>query len=315
MPDTPPHPPALFVAVGQQGQRIVSTDGATWKDAQLGKEGEVYRAVAYGNGRYVAVGTFGGNNIFAVTTDGVTWQTGTKDGKYRDFIRGLGFGHGGFLGIGGDPGTVGGSNPFVCTSDDGIKWGDYTPIGGKNILRRLAWGKGPDGEGLFVGVGDRGRRAASKDGLHWDDAPGVKAIDTLVDVGFGTPGGVKDGAGGKDGKCLFVGVGLNGLRMSTTDGLKWGGRVVGDEGEHLNSILWAGDRFVAVGMGATYFSPDGEKWDRRDNKDAPLAVAYGKGLFVGTNWKGRILLSDDAVAWKQVHKSDYHFEAVTFGGA
>ena len=70
--------------------------------------------------------------------------------------------------------------------------------------------------------------------------PDVKAIDTLVDLTFG--GGV------------FVGVGLHGLRMSTRDGLAWGHRQVGEEGEHLNSVVWTGDRFVAVGAGATYES-------------------------------------------------------------
>ena len=31
---------ALFVAVGQDGLRVVSEDGAAWKNAQTGKEGE-----------------------------------------------------------------------------------------------------------------------------------------------------------------------------------------------------------------------------------------------------------------------------------
>jgi hypothetical protein len=70
------------------------------------------------------------------------------------------------------------------------------PIAGKNMIRRVAWGND-----RFVGVGDRGRRAASKDGFEWTDAPNVKAVDTLIDVAFG--------------RDLFVGVGLHGLRMST----------------------------------------------------------------------------------------------------
>src|SRR3954454_17334279 len=189
MPDSPTHAPPLFVAVGHNGQRIASPDGIDWSKPQLGKEGEVYRAVAFGNARYVAVGTYGGDNILASSKDGNSWETAKKDGKYKDYVRGLGFGGGTFLGIGGDPGSVGSSAPFVTTSADGLKWSDFTPIKGKNILRRLAYGKGPDGKGLWVGVGDGGRRAASRDGLDWTDAPDVKAIDTLVDVAFGAPGG------------------------------------------------------------------------------------------------------------------------------
>lgn len=285
---------SFFVAVGHNGQRVVSENGADWKNLQTGKEGEVYRAVAFGNGVHVAVGNFGGANIFAATRDGAKWDTLVKDGQYKNFLRGMAFGNDAFLGIGGDPGAVGSSAPFVVQSADGLKWSDYTPIPGKHILRRAAWGNG-----MFVGVGDRGRRARSKDGKDWTDAPATKAIDTLVDVAFGA---------GK-----FVGVGLHGLRSVTEDGAAWPHRFPGEEGEHINSVLWTGDRFVAVGQGATYFSPDGLDWKRQENRDAPLIAAFGAGVFVGTNWKGRILMSKDAVEWKQVYKAEHHLEAVSFG--
>ena len=175
-----------------------------------------------------------------------------------------------------------------------MSWSDYVGFPGKHILRRVAFG-----DGRFVGVGDRGRRATSADGVAWVDAPDVKAIDTLVDVAFG--GGV------------FVGVGLHGLRMSTRDGLGWTPRQVGEEGEHLNSVVWTGDRFAAVGSGATCESPDGERWSRKPNREAPLIAAYGGGVFVGAHWKGRLFRSSDAIEWHQVHKSDHHVEAIAFG--
>ncbi len=166
---------------------------------------------------------------------------------------------------------------------------------GRNIIRRLAFGKK-----LIVGVGDRGRRAASRDGgKSWQDAPDSRAIDTLADVAFGGE--------------RFVGVGLNGLRMSSHDGITWSTPQRGDEGEHLNSIVWNGEHFVAVGAGATYFSSDGEQWERQPNADAPLTVAYGGGVFVGLHWQGRIFLSTDALRWRQVFKGERHFEAVCFG--
>ncbi len=286
--------PALFVAVGENGLRLSSADGRDWKHQSLGKEGEVYRAVCFGNGRYVAVGTFGGSNILATSADGVQWQTMTKDGKYVKYLRGIGFGDKQFLGIGGDPGCVGCSSPFVSQSADGTTWSEFLTIPGKNILRRLAYGNE-----RFVGVGDRGRRAVSTDGKEWKDAAEVKAIDTLVDIAFG--------------KGMFVGVGLHGLRMASEDGLKWSHRQVGEEGEHLNAIVWADDRFVGVGAGATYTSPDGIDWKREKNEDAPLTTAYGNRVFVGSNWRGRIMRSTDALKWEQVHKSEHHVEAVAYG--
>lgn len=284
----------LFVAVGHNGLRLASQDGADWKHLQLGKDGEVYRAVCFGNERFAAVGTWGGSNIFAVSRDGVKWETGTRDGKYVNYVRGLGFGKGLFVGVGGDPGSVGNARPFVVLSTDGLKWSDYTNVAGKQILRRLVWGNE-----RFVGVGDCGRRAASPDALKWQDAPGVKAIDTLVDVAFG--------------KGVFVGVGLHGLRMTSEDGLTWMHRQVGEEGEHLNSVVWTGTQFVAIGAGATYLSDEGKTWKREPNRNAPQTVAFGKGVFVGSSWKGRILRSSDGIRWQQVHKSEHHIEAFGWG--
>jgi hypothetical protein len=126
----------------------------------------------------------------------------------------------------------------------------------------------------------------------------VKAIDTLVDVAFG--------------HGVFVGVGLHGLRMVTTDGVKWTDRQTGEEGEHLNAVVWAKDRFVAVGAGATYTSPDVLKWERSATTGAPVGVVYGAGVFVGPRWKGRLVRSTDGVKWEEVHAAEHHIETVAF---
>lgn len=284
----------MFVAVGHEGVRIVSDVGKTWGEPELGKEGEVYRAVAFGNGHFAAVGSYGGSNIMAGSTDGRVWKTASEDARYAHYFRGLGFGAGKFLALGGDPGAVGISKPFVATSKNGVKWSGHVEVGGKHMLRRFAYGNE-----LFVAVGDRGRRARSSDGLKWEDAPDVRALDTLIDVAFGNG--------------VFVGVGLHGLRMSTSDGLAWSEPQRGLEGEHLNTIVWADGRFVAVGQGATFFSEDGEKWERRENHRAPLTMCHGDGVFVGSHWKGRLLRSEDAVQWVEVYKGEHHIEAVTHG--
>lgn len=283
-----------FIAVGHHGLRIVSTDGRAWSHAQTGKEGEVYRAVVAGNGRFAAVGSYGGSNITASTADGIEWQAAVRDARYVNYLRGLSFGKKMFLGLGGDPGAVGDSKPFVMTSTDGQNWSDMKPISGKNMIRRVAYGND-----RFVGVGDRGRRAASKDGFEWSDAPNVKAIDTLIDVAFG--------------RDLFVGVGLHGLRMSSEDGISWSERLAGEEGEHINSILWTGERFVAVGQGATYLSNDGRKWDRVPNTNGPLIAIWGNGQYLGSAWRGRILQSTDAIHWKDVFQAEHHIESLAFG--
>jgi len=285
----------LFIAVGQNGQRLTSENGAEWINSQVGKEGETWRVIASGAGRFVAAGSFGGTNIFGTTTDGAAWEFSKHEGNYSRYVRGIVFHNGQFVALGGDPGSVGAAKPFALISADGKSWGSLIEQPGKHILRRFAVGNGN-----IVGVGDRGRRAVSADGVTWQDSPAAKAIDTLVDVAFG--------AG------RFVGVGLNGLRMTSDDGLNWYNRLVSEEGEHLNSVLWTGTQFVAVGDGATFFSADGYAWTRTPNHDAPLTVAHGAGTFVGLNWKGRILRSTDAVAWQEVFKCANNLESVAFGG-
>jgi hypothetical protein len=284
---------SMFVVVGQSGLRIASSDGLEWKNQQLGRAGETYRAVAYGNSVFAAVGGFGyGDQIMAASGDGLTWTTTAKvkATNYRSIF----FGNGKFLAMSGDPAQVGDAKPVVATSTDGVKWTEPKRISGQWLLRRLAYGNN-----TFFGAGDRGRRSVSTDGLTWTDVPNTKAIDTLVDVTFGNG--------------IFVGVGLHGLRTSSRDGLTWSEPQRGKEGEHLNSIVFAAGRFLAVGAGATFTSTDGETWTRTPNQNAPFNCVFGNGVFVGTNWKGRILNSPDAIVWKEALKCPHHVEGVAFG--
>lgn len=286
----------MFVAVGQNGLRISSADGASWKNQEVGKEGEVYRAVTFGAGRFAAIGTFGfGEIVYAsVAVGGAKWDSTKKPKVGASAPRGVAFGNGTFLAFGGDAVTVGAAKPFVAFSKDGITWDENLSIEGKYMLRRIVFGKD-----TWVGVGDRGRVAASPDGKAWTDAPGTKPLDTLVDVTFGNG--------------VFVGVGLHGLRRTSADGSKWAEPIRGNEGEHLNSIVFTGKEFVAIGAGATYFSPDGKTWKRTPNKNAPTFATFGGGVFVGTSWRGRLLSSRDALEWKDVHKCEHPIEAVAFG--
>ena len=285
----------MFVAVGQNGMRISSAEGATWKNLEIGKEGEIYRAAAFGAGRFVAIGTFGyGEIVYASTADGTKWEARKKAKSGANAPRGIAYGNGTFIAFGGDSTSVGAAKPFVSFSKDGVEWEENTPIAGKYLLRRMVFGKD-----TWVGVGDRGRIAASPDGKQWTDAEGTKPIDTLADVAFGNG--------------VFVGVGLHGLRRASADGLQWQEPIRGQEGEHLNSVVFTGKQFVAVGAGATYTSADGKAWQRVANSNAPTFATFGAGVFVGTSWRGRLLRSGDGVTWKEVHKCEHPIEAVAFG--
>jgi hypothetical protein len=286
-------PTPVFLAAGHNGLRLISRDGRTWGTVQKGRDGETFRAAAVGNGRLVAIGTYGGQQVLAHSADGLGWKQQTRDGGWGGYVRGLAFVNGHFLALGGDPGAVGAAEPYVLLSRDGEKW-DRHNISGKFMVRRAAFGNG-----LYVGVGDRGRRARSADARTWVDVPGTKATETLIDVAFGNG--------------VFVGVGLHGLRLTTADGVRWTDRQLGEEGEHLNAVIFAAGQFVAVGAGATWTSPDGRRWRRHANADAPLTATFGNGVFVGPRWRGRLMWSRDGVRWQEAHRAGQHVEAVAFG--
>lgn len=292
MPDLKPLSGPLFVAVGEDAMRCFSSDGRTWFNIQTGREGEVYSTAAFGNGRCVAGARFGGQSTSAATLDGTTWQTASYDAKYSNYIHNIVFFNQRFLGLG---------TTFVMPSEDGLKWEPQHKL----PERKMSWGMDPTyhrfaiGNGVLVGVGDFGASAVTKDGLEWTLNANPKPANTLIDVAFGNG--------------VFVGGGMHGLRMRSSDGLSWTDRVVGEEGEHINAMIWDGKQFAGIGQGGTYLSPDGLKWERIPNQDAPTTATFNDGVYVGSLWQGRIMRSTNGVAWEQVTQLPQHAVAITHG--
>src|SRR3954449_2683791 len=111
----------VFLAVGYNGLRTTSADGRKWSAPVLGKEGEVFRAAAVGNGRLVAVGTYGGDQILASAKGDGKWAVSKRPGGWGGYLRSLTFANGRFLALGGDPGAVGAAAPYLLLSADGDK--------------------------------------------------------------------------------------------------------------------------------------------------------------------------------------------------
>jgi hypothetical protein len=292
MPDDSPLSGPLFAAAGEDGMRCFSRDGRVWSNLQLGKDGQIFASVAFGNGRCIISAHFGGANVTAATTDGLTWQTASYDAKYANYIDALCFFKGRFLGMGGK---------FFMSSEDGLKWGPMSQFPDKKAqfgidpkLHRFAIG----GD-LLVGIADYGNTVATQDGTHWTFSPMAKPSNALIDVAFGNG--------------VFVAGGMHGLRMRSTDGLTWTDRAAGEEGEHINFINFDGKQFVGVGQGATYISPDGIKWDRIPNQNAPTIAAFGNGTYVGGLWPGKLLVSSDGIVWKEVTELTQSVACLAFG--
>lgn len=98
-----------FVAMGDYGTSITSTDGINWTTRQLaGNAAASWNAVTYGNGRFVAVGT-SWRSISSI--DGINW-TDTPSNETTNF-NSIGYDGNVFLAM---------KYKDRMTSTDGINW-------------------------------------------------------------------------------------------------------------------------------------------------------------------------------------------------
>jgi hypothetical protein len=165
---------SIFAAAGGNGLRMRSTDGGeTWTDATPYFAGH-YRSIAWGNGRFVAVGhTYGDageQGLASFSSDGKAWSKEQVVDGTR-FIS-VAFGNGVFVAVG---------EKRCATSSNGETW---TPCNvATNGLSHIS----------FIGnqfvVSDMTGRLRSADGASWQhtDGPGPEAwaYGLGVYVGFG----------------------------------------------------------------------------------------------------------------------------------
>jgi hypothetical protein len=176
-------PPNTLMAVGYGGIRVVSTDGGLhWqKRAETrsngGDDQDLLRAVAFGNGVWIAAGVF---RIYT-STDTLAWT----ERSLPTCIESIAFGQGKFIAI------CGGS---TSTSVNGISWTRGASIRELSGHTYITYA-----EGKFAAFGSEQQIAfVSKDGVAWSSLAGFKNVtscnDTLkadVDCSRGTAvGGV-----------------------------------------------------------------------------------------------------------------------------
>lgn len=182
----------LFVSVGHGGRRSVSEDGWGWINRPDPEEGADYLALAYGDGRFVAVGA----DRMATSTDGQTWTTTPLEGPKLETIA---YGNGQFVAAGEeghvmitrdgrtiDHDLTGPSLTALCffdgqwvgltwatlwVSEDAIDWAEFAH--GRTI-HTLACGPT-----AMVGAGE-GRLYRAEDPVSWEEVGQVDAELTRV---------------------------------------------------------------------------------------------------------------------------------------
>jgi len=281
-----------FFLGGDGAFRAFTTDGVNLEQEVLKKD-SAERAVQAVYGKGILLGLYGqgrDKRNFYRTTDGSEW--GQEQAEFDNWVQSIAFYDGKFLACTGKVINQG-HKPALVHSSDGKKWSKPKRTPAKSVFRQYA-----AGNGKLVAIGDSGEVSVSKDGIQWELAPDPDPKNTLLSIAF---------ANG-----VFVGGGMHGLRLRSEDGLTWTNRVEGNEGEHINNMLVAGDRFYAIGLGGTYVSPDGVKWEYRRNENAPLQADVGNNMFLGVHWRGRILQSRDAITWKEIARLPHHVAVVKF---
>ncbi|MEO7426061.1 MAG: hypothetical protein ABI036_12805 [Fibrobacteria bacterium] len=163
--------PAGMVAVAynwptpSQGSIWGSPDGKAWSN--LVPQASVYRGIAFGNGRYVAVGFAG---VMGWSTDGKTWNNAAPLAKSKDFTD-IAFGNGLFAAVGMDG--------AIATSPDGAAWTERTTET-KDAMHAVI-----HNGNQFIAIGGSDVLSVSTDGITWIKGKSLQGVGTAIAYGGG----------------------------------------------------------------------------------------------------------------------------------
>jgi len=139
-----------FVAVGNEGVVVTSADGVAWKIIKSGTEDRL-RSIVFAKQMFVAVGY---NGTIITSRDGLTWKT--RDSGTDARLHGVAFGNDRFVAIS--------KNGQVLESSTGKKWNRVTTLAG--TFTAMAYE-----HGTFRAKAAEGATFTSLNGLAWTASP------------------------------------------------------------------------------------------------------------------------------------------------
>jgi hypothetical protein len=286
---------------GSAGNGGNSTAGASGSSGTAGSGG----AKPQGKPIFIAVGD-GGRR--ASTVDGKTWDDQIVSGGIDhtpDLLRGVGYGDGMFVAVGGD------ANSMIMTTSDGVTWnvdvvkgiegvdqgflsgvawyqGVWVAAGGAgHIVRSMDKGKTWEATGKYYDGHFRGIAAGNGKfvavGGQWNTNQGISSTST--DGKQWTPIVVEGAAYSRVvfGNNLFMANSTERCAVSA-DGLTWDS--CGLQESNYGALAYLNGQFVQSYSGGYATSSDGKTWDKHQGF-TPDSLAYYNGLYVGTAWEGR----------------------------
>ena len=186
--------------------------------------------LACGNGRFVAVGSDGKLHY---SSDGIEWHSVFL--PVNDFIRGVTFGNGQFVAVGG---AYASRTSIILTSRNGHHW-TVEQCSTKRVLYSVT-----HGADRFIAVGEGGVILSSRSGKGWREETAPTAA-TLAAVTFG--------------KGVFVAGGDDGLLLTSTDGVRWAPQSSGTR-SYISRIVFKADKFYAGSTVLQLVSDNGIAW-------------------------------------------------------
>ena len=262
----------------------------------------------------VVVVGYGGRR--ARSTDGSTWtnfqQITANGGDDDNLFRGVGYGNGTFVAVGGS------THCYTMTSTDGITWA--------NENRTLtAWLGGVAALGTnFVAAGGNGMRVRSTDnGRTWQNEAGYQPIhyravtssgSLVVAVGHnydsspnvGVIATTADGitwtqrmrAGGTFGEVAFgngtfIATGSGGRVARSSDGITWTDVTLAGTGGA--SVAFAGTEFVVTFDSTAHRSTNGVTWTQ--SSTSHRVAGFFNGKYLGLGWPAAVFAGASLTSW------------------
>ncbi|TYQ16601.1 UNVERIFIED_CONTAM: copper amine oxidase-like protein [Acetivibrio alkalicellulosi] len=312
----------LYVAVGNNGQIFISTNGVEWNKSKFVHSGN-FTSIASNGHDFVAVDDKG---IIIYSNDGENWTSIRADG-YFGKLNSVFWDSNRFI-ITGDLG-------YVSSSKDLLKWTRLNsnlsinnPVGeNTSLLRHMAY----DGEYYYILLGRTGILKTNFTD-YWIQSYSGMNLNNIVfydgyllgATSFGnvTVKNINSNSWEPYTRVYnsnFSSIAWNGQRYVVTggiinpngsisssgiwtseDGLSWD--CVHPESYTLEGVIWDGKQFIAFGYKTIMRSTDGLVWetDTNDFDNRILSIEYNGSKYVATDVIGNIWNSDDSVNWKIV---------------
>jgi hypothetical protein len=307
----------FFVAVGDQGTILTSSDGLVWTSRGSYPGAPLY-SICFANGRYLATGL----NTVLTSSNALNWSSTTVS-NLPLFDRVV-FGGGVYVGTAGFQGNV-------YSSTNGIDWTLRYAFGYELNDITYAFGR-------FVAVGID--TISSTNGIDWQYFPvpainlnGVAygnnvltavCVDTTTYTSTTGTNWVKHSPTTPNnytkltfGNGKFIGAGLLGITTSS-DGITWSPTLVTTTPQSYTGLAAGGGRYVAVGNDSIILlSTNASRWDHYEPGSyvSSVAVAWGATNFVVRSGIGTPLMdlsSLDGGTWNATI-GDYERSDIAFG--